>query len=299
MYAIILLSERMIILELFYKITSKDNYYNVRDVLKNYFKISSRLIFVLKSNNCITLNNKQCDLKKLIKENDEITVSLDFDEDNSNIVPTKINLDIIFEDNSFLIVNKTANIAVHPSIAHYSDSLSNGIKYYFDSINLKKKIRPVNRLDRDTSGLVIFAKNQYVQEQLIKQMQDKIFKKEYLGILDGTLDKKTGTIDAPIARKEGSIIERCIAGSGKTAITHYEVIKEFSDYSLVKCLLETGRTHQIRVHFASIGHPLIGDSLYGEKSNLRDGQALTCVGLTFVHPINKKIMEFKIPFVEI
>ena len=271
----------------------------INQILKNDLYISSRLLYKLISNELVYLNNKKCDTRTNANIGDTVSVDLSYAEDNYNIVPTKMDLNIIYEDEGMLILNKPSGISTHPSILHFSDSLSNGVKYYFDSIGLHKKIRPVNRLDLYTSGLIIFAKNEYIQECLIKQMEDNTFKKEYACLVKGHLEVKKGVINKPIARKEGSIIERCIAGSGKTAITHYEVIKEFSDYSLVKCLLETGRTHQIRVHFASIGHPLLGDSLYGEKSNLRDGQALTCVGLTFVHPINKKIMEFKIPFVEI
>ena len=170
--------------------------------------------------------------------------------------------------------------------------MSNGVRYYFDSINLKKKIRPVNRLDANTSGLVIFAKCEYIQECFIKQMTNNTFKKEYLCITEGIFDKKSGKINLPIARKSGSIIERCIDKSGQNAITHYEVIKEFGNYSLVKCLLKTGRTHQIRVHMSYIGHPLLGDTLYGNSSKLINRQALHSYMIEFVHPISKKVMHF-------
>ena len=134
-----------------------------------------------------------------------------------------------------------------------------GVKYYFEQIGLKRKIRPVNRLDLNTSGLIIFAKNEYIQECLIQQMTSNLFKKEYIAIVSGKFAnaEKSGTINLPIARKENSIIERCINKDGQKAITHYEVIKQYNKYSLVKCSLETGRTHQIRVHMAAISHPLI------------------------------------------
>lgn len=157
-----------------------------------------------------------------------------------------------------MVINKPANLAVHPSMLHYGNSLSNGVKYYFDSIGLKKKIRPVNRLDKNTSGLVIFAKCEYIQECLSKQMESNVFKKEYLCLAQGNFgDKKNGIIDLPIARKDDSIIERCINKSGKPSVTYYEVLKEFDNFSLVKCILKTGRTHQIRVHMKAIGHPLL------------------------------------------
>lgn len=270
----------------------QDNQLTINQILKNKLEISSRLLYKLIKLNKITLNQKPCNTKEIVKLGDIITIDFKYDEDNSNIVPTKMNLEIIYEDDWFLIVNKPAKIAVHPSILHYSDSLCNGIKCYFDSINLKKKIRPVNRLDLNTSGLVIFAKCEYIQECLISQMKNKKFKKEYIAICDGILENKFGTINLPIARKENSIIERCISSEGQPSITHYEVLKEFNNYSLIKCLLETGRTHQIRVHMSAIGHPLVGDSLYGFNSKFIDRQALHCYKLTFVHPITKEYNNF-------
>ena len=195
--------------------------------------------------------------------------------------------------NGILVVNKPAGIAVHPSILHYEDSISSGVRFYFDSIGLKKKIRPVNRLDLNTSGLVIFAKCEYIQDCLNKQMQNKSFIKEYLALANGIFENKTETISLPIARKEGSIIERCISSNGQISITHYEVLKEYPSYSLVKCTLETGRTHQIRVHMSAIGHPLLGDTLYGKYSNLISRQALHCYKLKFIHPINKTLIELE------
>ena len=172
------------------------------------------------------------------------------------------------------------------------------MKYYFDTIGLKKKIRAINRIDLNTSGLILFAKNEYIQECLIRQMRFSSFEKIYLAVVLGTFKKKKGTIHMPIARKENSIIERCISKDGQEAITHYEVLQEFKKYSLVKCILETGRTHQIRVHMAYIGHPLLGDSLYGtDNTSLINRQALHSYKMSFIHPIsNKKIsLEAKPP----
>ena len=164
-----------------------------------------------------------------------------------------------------LIVNKGANLPVHPSLNHYDISLSNGIRAYFDKIGLNKTVRLVNRIDKDTTGLVVIAKCEYIQECLIKQMSDNSFIKEYIAIARGLVDS-SGVIDFPIARKDGSIIERCVdLARGEKAITNYVRLNYNPelDISLVKCKLLTGRTHQIRVHFAYIGHPLLGDSLYG------------------------------------
>lgn len=270
------------------------NFLNVKDVLKNYFGISSRLLLKLKKNNSVYLNNFICNLNDLVSVGDTVSFFLNYEEDNSNIVATNIPLNIVYEDECLLIINKPPNIAIHPSMLHYDNSLSNGVKYYFNLIGLHKKIRPVNRLDRNTSGLVIFAKNEYVQEFLIKEMQIKTFSKEYLAILEGTLDKKQGTINAPIARKKDSIIERCVDNSGDNSITHYKVLKEFDNFSLVNFKLETGRTHQIRVHSSYIGHPILGDDLYGNKSNLINRQALHSYKISFIHPKTREKMYFEI-----
>lgn len=275
------------------KYINKDNYNTVNDVLINEFQFSSRLMSKLIKNKKIYLNNSFCDTRKSINYNDEIVVDLSGKENNSNIVATNMDLDIIYEDDWFLVVNKQPGIAVHPSSLHYSDSLSNGIKFYFDKIGLKKKIRVVNRLDYNTSGIVVFAKCEYIHEQFSKQMMQHIFQKEYLCIINGFLDNSCGIIDLPIGRKQGSIIERCIDKNGQKSITHYEVLKTFSDYSLVKCILETGRTHQIRVHFSAIGHPLLGDTLYGTASDLINRQALHSNKIDLIHPITKEHLSFE------
>lgn len=189
-------------------INNNDNYKKVLDVLKLEFNMSDRLILKLKRNNRIYLNENLAFAWTPIAIGDKICVLIDFEEDNSNIASTPINLDILYEDDALLIVNKPPFMPVHPSCLHYTDSLSNGVKYYFDSIRFNKKIRPINRLDKDTSGIVLFAKNEYIQECLVKQMKSKTFVKEYIAVLDGILPENKGTICAPIARKENSIIER-------------------------------------------------------------------------------------------
>lgn len=280
-------------MELTYTVSQNTEYKNVDDILLNEFHISTRLRTKLIKNNLVYKNDSSVDTRTPIAVGDKILISFNFDEDNSNIVPKKMDLDIIYEDNWFIVINKPAGIAIHPSQLHYDNSLSNGLKFYFDNIGLKKKIRPVNRLDLNTSGLVIFAKCEYIHECFIKQMQDNIFKKEYLCIVSGILDKKHGEINLPIARKNGSIIERCISENGQTAITFYDVIKEFDNCSLVHCKLKTGRTHQIRVHMQAISHPIIGDTLYGSQSSLINRQALHSYKISCVHPVTKESLFFE------
>ena len=292
-------------------IVTDSKYQNINNILKQEFHISARLQHKLIVEKHIFLNDVFVDTRSTVSENDVITVNLDFEEESENIVPTKMELDIVYEDEAFLILNKPAGIAVHPSVLHFEDTLSNGVKYYFESMGLKRKIRPVNRLDLNTSGLIIFAKNEYIQECLIQQMASNTFKKEYIAIAIGHFKKPKGTINLPIARKENSIIERCVSvHGGQTAITDYEVIQEIEInsecFSVVKCYLQTGRTHQIRVHMSAIGHPLFGDTLYGSSYNTNQSvskknlsstkiigrQALHSSKVSFIHPITNKILEF-------
>ena len=274
-------------MDLIYKIEN-DNFINVKDVLKNQFHISDKLMAKLKKEKKIFLNDKPVYVTERVNINDLIRINLNFEEESENIISIKMNLKILYEDEYLLIVDKLPFMPVHPSSNNYENTLSNGIKYYFETNNLNIKIRPVNRLDKDTSGIVVFAKNQYIQEALIKQMKTNDFKKEYIAVLEGNLEEDYIKVDAPIGRKENSIIERQITNDGADSITEFYVLKRFENYTLVKCLLLTGRTHQIRVHSKHIKHPIIGDSLYGNKSNLINRQALHSNKIQFIHPISNK-----------
>lgn len=294
-------------MKLVYQAPEKTPYKTIKKVLKIEFSISDRLLLKLKKLQRIYLNGQIVYVHHPIQKGDIIQCDLEYEEDNSNIVPTPLPLAILYEDEGYLVVDKPAGIPVHPSCDHYTDSLSNRVRSYFDQIRLKKKIRPVNRLDKDTSGLVIFAKNEYIQECLVRQMQSKEFVKKYIAFVDGHLENQKGTIQAPISRRENSIIERCVSLNGDTAITHYQVLnsKEMKeifqykslniadDFDIVECTLETGRTHQIRVHMAHIGHSLLGDTLYGTTSPLISRQALHCYTMRFIHPITKQEVIYK------
>ena len=196
-------------MKLRYIVPKENKYANLKEVLKVEFGLSDRLLLTLKKLQKIYLNNEIVYVHHIIKSGDLIVCDLDYEEDNSNIVPTSIPLSILYEDECYLVIDKPSGIPVHSSCNHYADSLSNGVCNYFRQIGLKKKLRPVNRLDKDTSGIVIFAKNEYVQEALIKQMKSKEFIKKYITIVEGHLSKKEGTICAPIAREKDSIIKRC------------------------------------------------------------------------------------------
>ena len=277
-------------------IVNYDKYSNVKELLKVKFKFSERMIIKLKKEKRIFLNNSPVYISAPLNIHDVIQIDMDFVETADNIQPTQMNLKIIYEDEYLLILNKPAGLPIHPSANHFSDSLSNGVKYYFDTKNLAIKLRPVNRLDKDTSGIVIFAKHPYIQECLINQMKNKKFCKNYLALVSGIFSPQNGTINAPITRKDNSIIERTIDLSStldkEQAITHYKTLEILKNASLVEFTLETGRTHQIRVHSKFMNCPLIGDTLYGNPSTLISHQALHAYKISFYHPITNEFLEF-------
>ena len=269
---------------------------NIRQILKEVFFMSDRLIVKLKHNNCISVNDEVAHIWTKISKGDKLVVEENFKEESPNIVQNEnIKLTILYEDEYMLIVDKAPGMPVHPSSLHFDDSLSNGVKAYYEKIGLKKLIRPVIRLDKDTSGIVIFAKNEYIQNQLMYQMKTKSFKKKYIAILEGIVEKDEGTIKTNITRKEGSVIERMVSDKGQTAISYYKVVKRLKnkDLTVVEYELETGRTHQLRLHSKYINHPILGDSLYNKESSLIKRQALHSIEVKFIHPITKKEMIIK------
>ena len=263
----------------------------VKNILKNKLKMSERFIRKIKLNDKITCDNKHLKINDTVEAGNILTIDLNFEEESENIDAINMPLDILYEDDWLIVINKPSNMVVHPSVLHRTDSLANAVKFYLDSKNEKIKMRFVNRLDRDTTGIVIFAKSEYIQESLAMQMQDGTLVKEYRTIVEGILEG-SGTIDKPIKRQEGSIMLREVADDGERAVTHYEALQNMNNMSLVKVILETGRTHQIRVHMKSIGHPLVGDDLYGNKSELISRQALHAYKMEFIHPVTKEKMEF-------
>lgn len=262
----------------------------ISHILRDKLHISARLLTRLKMNEKILVNGTPVFSSHIVHLGDKVEVYIDFEEED-NILPEEMQLDILYEDDYIIAVNKPAGVVVHPSSYHPNGTLANGIKFY---LNNKKKIRAINRLDRDTSGIVLFAKNEYIQELMI---QSKVIRKEYLAIVTGVMKSKKGIIDLPIARKEGSIMEREVNLDGQKAITYYDVISESSDksLSLVHIELATGRTHQIRVHFAYFENYILGDSLYGKETKIINRQSLHAWRVSFSHPITKKDITIEAP----
>lgn len=276
-----------------YEIPSEYDGANITTVLKQHFKISTNLIKDLKKyKEGIQVNGEHKRVVDFVAKGDILKITIR-DTASENIVPTDIPLDIVYEDEDVLVINKLPNMPTHPSMGNYENSLANGVMYYYKSKGEERVFRAVNRLDKDTSGLMAVAKNSYIHARLGEEIQKKELKRKYMCIVCGDVERD-GTVDAPIRRADGSVINRIVAPDGQRAVTHYRVVKRYGEYTLLEMKLETGRTHQIRVHMAYIGHPLVGDWLYGtEDHNIAKRQMLHSCYLCFTHPITGQIMEFK------
>ncbi|NFO40487.1 RluA family pseudouridine synthase [Clostridium botulinum] len=277
------------------KVSNVEGKIKIREYLKEKLDLSTRLIRSASKDQRIYVNNSAVRMNYMIKNGDVIKIDLNKNE-SQNINPEKIDLDIVYEDDDVLVINKQPFIIVHPTKNFQSGTLANGILYYFQETNQNCIVRLVSRLDMNTSGLIIIAKNQFSHSRLSKDMKEKL-QKRYLAIVHGNLEEKEGIIDLPIYKPEG--IEygsrRVIDERGQRSITHYKVIESFEGGDLVECLLETGRTHQIRVHLSHLGHPIYGDELYGVglEENLIKRQALHAYGLDFESPRSLKPLSLR------
>ena len=269
----------------------------LREYLKREMGISTRLIRSASIQKRIFINNEVVKMNRVIKNGEIIKIDLE-KEESQNIAPEKIDIDIVYEDEDILVVNKKPFMVVHPTKTYQSGTLANGVINYFMESNQNCIVRLVSRLDMNTSGLIIIAKNQFSHGMLSKAMSENKVEKRYLAIVHGIFKEKQGTIDKPIYRPEGieNGTRRVVDERGQRSITHYKVVEEFSDSSLVECKLETGRTHQIRVHLSYLGHPIYGDVLYGDGDNegdLIERQALHAYGLDFKSPRTEKELSLR------
>lgn len=282
-----------------YIISSDTNLVTVLDFLKQE-GFSRHILSSMKnsSGNCIVLNGERGFGRSVLKEGDRLVVTVPEVESGENIIRTEMDLDILYEDEDILVINKPAGMPVHPSMGNYENTLANGIAWYFSQKGEDFVYRCINRLDRDTTGALILAKNPLSAAVLSVQMKRRQIRRTYLALVDGVLPE-SGVVDAPIARMEGSVITREVNfETGESAVTHYERLAVGRYYSLAELHLETGRTHQIRVHMKYIGHPLPGDYLYHPDYRRIKRQPLHSFQLEFTHPITKEPMLFTAPVPE-
>lgn len=247
----------------------------------------------------ILVNGVHYYMRQELSAGDHLQVRICETQNSEKIPPTKLPLDIIYEDEDLLVLNKPAGMPIHPSLNNYTNSMANALAYYFQSQGKPFIFRCCNRLDRDTSGLTIVSKHLVSGSILSDMTKYREVHREYLAIARGSVTPSEGTIQAPLGRKDGTIIERTVDWEhGEDAVTHYKVVKEANGHSLVSLRLETGRTHQIRIHMKYLGYPLIGDYLYNPDMEYMTRQALHSHHMEFTHPITGEHMSFTAPLPE-
>ena len=259
-------------------------------------ELSRTLISKMIDEEYILVNGQNTKSNYKVKENDIITIDESY-KVSTDIVPEKMELDIVYEDDDIIIINKPSGMVVHPGNGNYSGTLVNGLMYYTNNLSdINGEVRPgiVHRIDKDTSGLIMIAKNNKSHEILSEYFQNKTITRTYIALIKGELNTNSATIDAPIGRSENDRKKMAVtAKNSKNAVTHLTVLKRYKGYTLVKLKLDTGRTHQIRVHMAYIGHPVYNDPVYTNDKCSDFGQFLHSYSMDFIHPITKKEMHFE------
>lgn len=274
-----------------YIVTEEDRDVPVKALIRSKFTFSSRLMSKLKRGDYIYVNGKS--VKLYLPANVGDVISVVFPEEKSDFIPEAIDINLVFEDKDLLIINKQPGYVVHPTKGHPVHTMANGIMKYMLDTHQNFKIRFINRLDMDTSGLLVVAKNSHSQDDFTKQMKENKVAKRYVALVKGTLPQDSGTINLPLGRPDEERVQREVMEGGQPSVTHYTVLERYEKgYTLVELLLETGRTHQIRVHLSHLGYPVVGDHLYGgENPWLIERQALHARYLSFYHPVSGDLME--------
>lgn len=279
-----------------YTVKESDKKLSVKVLIRNNFTFSSRLMSKLRQKNLIMLNGQPTAGWITPEVGDVISVVLP--DESSNFQPENIPISPVYEDNDLLIINKQPGIIVHPTSGHPLHTIANGLMKYMEDTNQTFKIRFINRLDMDTSGILVIGKNSHAQDELTKQMKTKDIEKRYIAIVKGIISEDEFTIDLPIGRPDIDKVERGVMETGGyPSVTHVKVLQRFSKgFTLVELLLATGRTHQIRVHLSHIGYPIVGDHLYGGSNPwLIQRQALHACSITFNHPVTGKTITATAP----
>lgn len=282
-----------------YCIPKEDSGKLIKDFLQEQGFSRQNLVELKKIPESILLNGVWEYVTCKLAEGDVLRIHIVEGESSEKIPPVELPFPIVYEDEDIIVVNKPADMPIHPSLNNYENTLGNAAAYYFAKQEKSFIFRCINRLDRDTTGLTILAKHMVSCSILQSDMVERKISREYLAIVEGVFENAEGTIDAPIGRKEGSTIERMIDfENGEHAVTHYRVLEQKENVAMLALKLETGRTHQIRVHMSSIGHPLIGDFLYNPTNNGMQRQALHAWHLSFGHPISKEEIGLEAPVPE-
>lgn len=272
----------------------------VRQILRQELTLSTKMLKYLKyRNDGITVNGTHCTVRYVLREGDVLEIMTEDRESSDAITPVNLPLEILYEDDDLVIPSKSADMPTHPSHDHYRDTVANALAFRYESRGIPFVFRPINRLDRNTSGLLLVARNKHAAGRLTQAMQKGEIKKTYLAVLEGEMTQSEGVIDACLHRTAESIIVREVcspdAPDADTALTEYTVLDVQNGHTLVMAHPLTGRTHQLRVHFASIGHPIVGDDLYGTPSPYIPRHALHASKLTFPHPKSGKEMTVHAP----
>ncbi|SCX86924.1 23S rRNA pseudouridine1911/1915/1917 synthase [Butyrivibrio hungatei] len=284
--------------EIEYTVKEADGRLTAGEIMRERLMLSSREVSRCKQfDDGVMCKGMPIRIISVLEPGEVLTVRLYEDiENGSLIIPSDEPIDIVYEDEDLILLNKKGDMVVHPSYAHYKDSLSNALAGFYKKTGQEHVMRVIGRLDRETSGLIIFAKNRHSASILSRKSERMSRRKEYLALCSGIFETKEGTVDAPIERIPGQRMIREVRDDGKRAITHYKVEKEFQEFSLVRLKLDTGRTHQIRVHMSYIGHPLLGDNLYGKEIEDNKGltrAALHACHLEFEQPITGEKLSFE------
>lgn len=267
---------------------------NIKEYLEENCSFSARKVKSLLKNKSIMINGKTAYWDNHVKNGDMLEIDLS-EAGRDSTIPEELPLDIIYEDEFFLAVNKPAGMLVHPTQNHPKGTLGNGIKHYFVSKGMDIPVRFANRIDMDTSGLVVIAKSGEAHSALAEQFDSEDCEKYYMAVAEGLMPDQKGIIDRPIGIDPENTIRRAVREDGQRSITEYEVVEQFTEAVLLRLKLVTGRTHQIRVHLSSLGHPLLGDALYGGKLELIARQALHARELIFTHPFEKRTVRLEAP----
>ncbi|QNM06713.1 RluA family pseudouridine synthase [Qiania dongpingensis] len=282
-----------------YTIAAEEAELKIEQYLKRRGYSRQNLIRLKKMQDGVMLNGSCCHMNSRLAAGDELMVHIRETESSEKIVPVPLPVELVYEDEDILVVNKSAGMPTHPSMNNYTNSMANALAWYYKEQGKPFIFRCTNRLDRDTSGLTVIAKHMLSSGILSSMAVRREIHREYLALVRGRVDPPEGTIVAPLSRKPGSIIEREVDfKNGETAVTHYRLLEVRNGHSLVSLRLETGRTHQIRIHMKYLGFPLIGDYLYNPDMEHIGRQALHSARLAFRHPITGEEMDFSAPLPE-